>query len=310
MKEKPQIATLDDLFSTQEQRDDAQKEKVETLPLEKLAAFESHPFKVTVDDELKKLVDSIRENGILIPAIARPKGDGYELIAGHRRKAACEILKLDTMPVLVREMTDEQAVVNMVDSNVQRENVLPSEKAFAYKMKLEALKRQAGRPKINSCQVGTDSFGVRSDGLLAENSNESARTIQRFIRLTELIPPILKMVDEKQIAFNPAVELSYLPQEQQALLLSAMEAQQATPSLSQAQKMKSLSGEGKLDESTMMEVMREQKANQKEHIRIPLEKVKSFFKPNATAKEMEDFILKAMIDYQKKLIRQQNRDAR
>jgi len=306
-KEKPQIATLDDLFSTQEQRDDAQKEKVETLPLEKLTAFENHPFKVTLDDEFKKLVDSIRENGILIPAIARPKGDGYELIAGHRRKAACEILRLGTMPVLVREMTDEQAVVSMVDSNVQRENVLPSEKAFAYKMKLEVLKRQGKRSDLATTQVGQKSWSVN---VVAGNAGESRNQIQRFIRLTELIPQLLKMVDEKQIAFNPAVELSYLPQEQQTLLLSAMEAQQATPSLSQAQKMKSLSGEGKLDEPTMMEVMRERKANQKEHIRIPVDKVKSFFKPDATAKEMEDFILKALADYRKKLIRQQNRDAR
>jgi ParB family chromosome partitioning protein len=219
------------------------KEQIENLPLSKLAAFENHPFQVRQDEDFQKLVDSIKENGVLIPAIARQKGEGYELIAGHRRKLAAAIAGIDTIPVLVRELTNKQAVIAMVDSNVQRENILPSEKAFAYKMKLEALKRLPGRPKNNSCQVGTDLIGARSDGLLAENSKESARTIQRFIRLTELIPQLLQMVDDKKIAFNPAVELSYLPKKEQELLLSVMDAEQSTPSLSQAQKLKALSGE-------------------------------------------------------------------
>ncbi|MCL2409964.1 MAG: ParB/RepB/Spo0J family partition protein [Oscillospiraceae bacterium] len=242
---------------------DMQNEYIENLPLNKLAAFENHPFRVTQDEELQKLVDSIKENGVLIPAIARPKGDGFELIAGHRRKFACQILGIETMPVLVRDITNEQAVISMVDSNVQRENVLPSEKAFAYKMKLEALKRQAGRPKNNLSPVETN---FRSDEKIAQETGESRAQIQRYIRLTELIPQLLDMVDAGKIAFRPAVELSYMPKEQQTLLLSVMEAEQSTPSLSQAQKLKALSAEGKLDEPTINGVMREQKGNQQEQI--------------------------------------------
>ena len=304
--------TADILLSNEEGANKKmQNEQIQNLSVTKLTAFKDHPFQVRQDEDFQKLVDSIKENGVLIPAIARPKGDFFELISGHRRKLAATIAGLDTIPVLVRELTDEQAVIAMVDSNVQRENILPSEKAFAYKMKLDAVKRLPGRPKDNSCQVGTNSFGTRSDRLLAENCSDSARTIQRFIRLTELIPQLIQMVDEKRIAFNPAVELSYLPKKEQELLLSAMEAEQATPSLSQMQKLKALSGDGKLNEVAMLEVMREQKANQKEQVRIPYDKVKAIIHKDLNPKELEDFILKAVTDYQKKLIRQQqSRDAR
>jgi ParB family chromosome partitioning protein len=286
----------------------AEKEQIQHLPLSKLAAFENHPFRVAQDEDFQKLVESIKENGVLIPAIARPKGEGYELIAGHRRKLAAAIAGLDTIPVLVRDLSNEQAVIAMVDSNVQRENILPSEKAFAYKMKLEAIKRQGKRTDLTSTQVGQKSWSIN---LVAENTGESRNQVQRYIRLTELIPQLLQMVDEKRIAFNPAVELSYLPEEQQVILLSAMEAEQATPSLSQAQKLKALSNDGALDEAAILAVMQEQKANQKDQVRIPYDKVKAIIRKDLNPKEMEEFILKAVADYQKKLIRQQqNRDAR
>ena len=285
----------------------AEKEQIQHLPLSKLATFENHPFRVAQDEDFQKLVESVKENGGLIPAIARPKGDGYELIAGHRRKLAAAIAGLDTIPVLVRNLSNEQAVIAMVDSNVQRENILPSEKAFAYKMKLDAIKRQGKRTDLTSRQVG-EKWSI---SLVSKDSNESERQIQRYIRLTELIPQLLQMVDEKRIAFNPAVELSYLPEEQQVFLLSAMEAEQATPSLSQAQKLKALSNDGTLDEAAILAVMQEQKANQKEQVRIPYDKVKAIIRKDLNPKEMEEFILKAVADYQKKLIRQQqNRDAR
>lgn len=285
----------------------AEKEQIQHLPLSKLATFENHPFRVAQDEDFQKLVESVKENGVLIPAIARPRGDGYELIAGHRRKLAAAIAGLDTIPVLVRNLSNEQAVIAMVDSNVQRENILPSEKAFAYKMKLDAIKRQGKRTDLTSRQVG-EKWSI---SLVSKDSNESERQIQRYIRLTELIPQLLQMVDEKRIAFNPAVELSYLPEEQQVLLLSAMEAEQATPSLSQAQKLKALSNDGTLDEAAILSVMQEQKANQKEQVRIPYDKVKAIIRKDLNPKEMEEFILKAVADYQKKLIRQQqNRDAR
>ena len=305
----PSTDELVDILLSENMEDNImQNEKTINLPINKLTAFEQHPFKVQQDEDFQKLVDSIKENGILIPAVARTKGDGYELIAGHRRKFACQILGIQEMPVLVRDLSNEQAVIAMVDSNVQRENILPSEKAFAYKMKLEAIKRLPGRPKNNSSQVGTN---FRADALVASSTGESRNQVQRYIRLTELTPQLLQMVDEKRIAFNPAVELSYLPKEQQTLLLSAMEAEQATPSLSQAQKLKALSNDGVLDEAAILAVMQEQKANQKEQVRIPYDKVKAIIRMDLNPKEMEEFILKAVVDYQKKLIRQQqNRDAR
>jgi len=280
----------------QEEQVTMSDEHIQQISITQLIPFENHPFKVRQDEELQKLVESIKESGILIPAIARPKGDGYELIAGHRRKLAAAIAGLPTLPVLVRDLTDEQAIIAMVDSNVQRENVLPSEKAFAYKMKLEAVKRLPGRPKGNSSQVGTN---YRADAIVAENTGESRNQIQRYIRLTELIPQLLKMVDDRKVAFNPAVELSYLTKEQQALLLSAMEAEQSTPSLSQAQRLKALSAEGKLTEDSVLEVVREQKGNQQEQIKIPYARIRSIVKKDMLPKELEDFIIKAIEDYQK-----------
>jgi ParB family chromosome partitioning protein len=319
LPDEPKVTTSADKVTTPETKSKSAKnsednkvknEEIKNLPLSKLTAFENHPFRVTQDDDFQKLVDSIKENGILIPAVARPKGDDYELISGHRREFACRILGIDTMPVVVRNLTDEQSVVAMVDSNVQRENILPSEKAFAYKMKLEALKRQAGRPKDNSDQVGQNFKGKASRDLLAQNSKDSSMQIQRYIRLTELIPQIISMVDEKKIAFNPAVELSYLPKEQQEALLSAMEAEQSTPSLVQAQKLKAMSADGKLTEDSMMEVMREQKANQTEQLRIPLDKVKAIIKKDIKPKEIEELFMKFLTEHQRKLTKQQNKDAR
>jgi len=276
-------------------------EQIQNLSLTKLAAFENHPFRVTQNEDFQKLVASIRDNGVLIPAIARPKGDGYELISGHRRKLAAAIAGLDCIPVLVRQMTNEQAVIAMVDSNVQRENTLPSERAYAYKMKLEAIKRvgaQVGHP-------------AKSRDVLAQNAEDSREQIRRYIRLTELIPQLLLMVDEKRMAFSPAVELSYLPKEQQELLLSAMEAEQSTPSLSQAQKLKALCVNGQLDEAAIQQIMTEQKANQHEQVKIPYDKVRAIIKKDLPPKELEEFILRAVHDYQKKLIRKaQLRDAR
>ena len=304
---KPERKTI---IIKQEEQSTMQNENITNLPINKLIAFENHPFSVTQDEDFQKLADSIRESGILIPAVARPKGDNYELISGHRRKFACQILGVETMPVIIRDLSDDQAILTMIDSNTQRENILPSEKAFVYKMKLEALKRQSGRSKVNSDQVGQNSKGMVSRDLLAQNSADSSVQIQRYIRLTELNPQLLKMVDEKKIAFNPAVELSYLSKEQQEILLSVMEAEQATPSLSQAQKFKAISAEGKLTEDSMFEIMREQKSNQKEQLRIPYDKVKAIFKKDINPKQLEDIVLKLLTDYQKKLIKQQNRDAR
>lgn len=303
--------SVDFLSSENVEDNDMQNEQIKNLPLSKLATFENHPFRVAQDEDFQKLVDSIKENGVLIPVIARPKGDGYELIAGHRRKFACQILGIQEIPVLVRELTNEQAVIAMVDSNVQRENILPSEKAFAYKMKLEALNRQLGRPAEKEGQVVPHYSGKRSTAIVGENSGDSYKQVQRYIRLTELIPQLLQMVDDKKIAFNPAVELSYLPKKEQELLLSAMEAEQATPSLSQAQKLKALSADGKLDESAISEAMQEQKANQKEQVRIPYDKVKAIVHKDMPPKELEDFILKAVTKYQAYLNKQKtDRDAR
>ena len=252
------LKSVDDIFQTEENRADAQRERVQEIPLDQLKPFKNHPFKVRDDQRMLDTVDSIREYGVLVPAIARsdPEG-GYELISGHRRKRGCEMAGLQTMPVIIRDLDDDAAVLVMVDSNIQREELLPSERAFAYKMKLEALKHQGARMDLTSCQVGTK---LRADEKLAESVNESARTVQRFIRLTELISELLDMVDERKLAFNPAVEVSYLKQDEQRMLLEAMDAEQTTPSLSQAQRLKKFSQEGKLTEEAMSAIMSEEKA--------------------------------------------------
>ena len=291
--QKMQLASLDDLFSTQASRDEAQREKVQEIPLEELHPFAHHPFKVLDDDRMKDTADSIREYGVLVPAIARPRPDGgYELIAGHRRKRGCELAGLKTMPVIVRELDDDAAIIIMIDSNIQRENILPSERAFAYQMKLEALKRQAGRPsKENVSQLGTQK---RSDQIMAEKLGESRNQIQRFIRLTNLIPALLDMVDSKKIAFNPAVELSYLTQEEQGKLVDTMESEQATPSLSQAQRLKKFSQEGKLTEESMLAIMSEEKKPEIGRVTLGTDTLRKYFPTNWTPKQMEDQILKLL----------------
>ena len=236
--QKMQLASLDDLFSTQASRDEAQREKVQEIPLEELHPFAHHPFKVLDDDRMKDTADSIREYGVLVPAIARPRPDGgYELIAGHRRKRGCELAGLKTMPVIVRELDDDAAIIIMVDSNIQRENILPSERAFAYQMKLEALKHQGLRTDLTSTQVAQKLSAKR----VGDEAGVSKDQVRRFIRLTNLIPALLDMVDNKKIAFNPAVELSYLTQEEQGKLVDTIESEQSTPSLSQAQRLKKFS---------------------------------------------------------------------
>ena len=293
---KMQLAPLDDLFSTQASRDETQREKVQEIPLEELHPFAHHPFKVLDDDRMRDTADSIREYGVLVPAIARPRPDGgYELIAGHRRKRGCELAGLKTMPVIVRELDDDAATIMMIDSNIQRENILPSERAFAYQMKLEALKRQAGRPsKENVSQLGTQK---RSDQIMAEKLGESRNQIQRFIRLTNLIPTLLDMVDSKKIAFNPAVALSYLNQDEQAKLVDTMESEQATPSLSQAQRLKKFSQEGKLTEESMLAIMSEEKKPEIGKVTLGTDTLRKYFPTNWTPKQMEDQILKLLSNW-------------
>lgn len=301
------LTSVDDLFKTDESRTEEKREKVMDIPLSDLYPFKNHPFHVNDNEELHDLAKSIAENGMVTPAVARPRPEGgYELIAGHRRKAACKIAGIQTMPVLIRKMDDDTATIVMVDSNQQRENLLPSEKAFSYKMKLEAMKRQAGRPSHNSAQVEPNLKGMRSNELLAKSSEDSRATIQRYIRLTNLIPELLKMVDEKRIAFNSAVELSYLPEETQKKLMEIMDMQQSMPSLSQAQRMKKLSAEGKLNDDMMLQFLSNEKPNQKEKVSIRRERIERYFPKNYTAKQMEDTILKLLEDWQRK--RQRERE--
>lgn len=263
------LTSLDDLFTTQEERDSEQLERVMLIPLSELRPFKDHPFKIQNDEEMERIVESIRKVGVLSPGLARPSADGsYELVSGHRRLAACQQLELETMPVVVREMTDDEAVIAMVDANLQREHILPSEKAFAYKMKLEAMKHQG-----TSCQVGTK---LRTDEEMAENASDSARQIQRFIRLTNLIPEILAKVDEGKIAFNPAVELSYLSEGQQRDLLAAMEKNQCTPSHAQAIQLKRAAQAGTLDHDAIQALMQQEKPNQQEQIKLRREDLSLF----------------------------------
>ena len=294
-----QLASLDDLFSTQASRDEAQREKVQEIPLGELHPFRNHPFKVKDDAAMQDTVDSVREYGVLVPAIARPDPNGgYELIAGHRRHHASELAGKETMPVIVRDLDDDAATIIMVDSNLQREELLPSERAFAYKMKLEAMKRQAGRPsRENVSQVGTQK---RSDQIMAEQVGESRNQIQRFIRLTELIPTLLDMVDERKIALNPAVELSYLKKEEQTLLLEAMDSEQATPSLSQAQRLKKFSQQKMLSLDVMRVVMSEEKKTDLDRVTLKNETLRRYFPKSYTPKQMEDTIIKLLEGWYKK----------
>ena len=303
------LTSVDELFSTEESRADSQREKVMDIPLSEISDFPNHPFKVKADEAMLEMADSVKQYGVLVPALVRPKPDGgYEMVAGHRRKKASELAGKETMPCIVRELDDDEATIIMVDSNLQRESILPSEKAFAYKMKLEAMKRQAGRPsKENLCQVGTNLIGTRSDVQLANNTDESARQIQRYIRLTELIPPILEMVDEKQIAFNPAVEISYLAEKEQQDLYNTMQSEDCTPSLAQAQRMKKLSQDGRLSTDVIYSILTEEKPNQKEKFHIRRERIDRFFPKNFTEKQKEDLIVQLLESWYKKRQKEQER---
>ena len=283
---------LDDLFSTEENRQEEQREQVQQIPIDELHPFTNHPFKVLDDEAMTRTVESIAQYGVLAPLIARPRPEGgYEIISGHRRKHAAELAHLDTVPVIVRNMKDDAATILMVDSNLQREHILPSERAFAYKMKLDAIKNQGARSDLTSCQVGTK---FRADELLAVNSSESARNVQRFIRLTNLVPPLLQMVDDGRIAFSPAVELSYLTRDEQAELWNLIGREDATPSLSQALRMKLLSREAKLTPEVLYAILTEEKPNQKEQIRIKTESLRKYFPRNYSAQQMEREIIKLL----------------
>ena len=290
------LTSLDSLFTTQEQRDAAKRDVVLDLPLDQIGDFPNHPFKVRQDEAMMEMMESVQLHGVLVPGLVRQLADGsYQMVSGHRRKLASRLAGLDTLPCIVRDLTDDEAIIIMVDSNLQREKVLPSEKAFAYKMKLEAMRRQQGeRTDLTCVPVGHKLKNKRSRELLAENSPDSNTQIQRYIRLTYLLPEILAMVDDSKIAFRPAVELSYLAEKEQRILYDAMGHADCTPSLAQAIKMKSFSREGKLSEVVIRSIMAEEKPNQKEQFRIPKERISKYFKPGTPARTMEDTIIKAL----------------
>lgn len=305
---KVELASVDDLFTTEESRADAGREKVVEISLSELHPFKGHPFKVKDDDAMMETADSIRQYGVLVPAIARPDPEGgYELVAGHRRHRASELAEKETMPVIVRDLDDDAATIIMVDSNLQRESLLPSERAFAYKMKLEAMKRQAGRPSKENCsQVGND-FGKKSSEVLAEQVGQSKNQIFRYIRLTELIPELLNMVDEKKIALNPAYELSFLKKEEQTQLLDAMDSEQATPSLSQAQRLKKFSQEGRLSIDVMRAIMGEEKKSDLDKVTFTSDTLRKYFPKSYTPARMQETIIKLLEQWQKKRQRDQER---
>ncbi len=296
------LPTLDDLFSTQAERDDAKLERVKDIPLYELHPFKDHPFKIQDNEEMKRLIESIKKFGTITPALARPLPEGgYELISGHRRLAACQVLEMEAMPVIVREMSDDEAVIAMVDANLQREHILPSEKAFAYKMKLDAIKHQG----VTSRQVGEKLLSITQ---VSRDSDESERQIQRYIRLTYLIPELLSMVDENKIAFNPAVELSYLESSEQRVLLNAMELNDCTPSHAQAIKLKKLSQEGVLNDQTIYEILAEQKPNQQEQYKFKREDIRKYFPKSYTDRQVCDTVIKLLEQWQRR--RERDRDAR
>lgn len=283
--------------------------QISEVPIKQLHPFPDHPFGVRDDDAMRETAESIKAYGVLVPAIVRPREEGgYEIVSGHRRKRACELAGIETMPVIIRDVDRDAATIIMVDSNLQRENILPSERAQAYKMKMDAIKRQAGRPaKDNSCQVGTDLRGIRSDHIVASNTNDSARTVQRYIRLTELQPELQQMVDDGKIAITPAVELSYLKPEEQTLLLDTIDSEQATPSLSQAQRMKKLSQEGKLTDDSMLQIMMEQKKPEAWNLTLPMDKIRKYFPRSYTPQRMEETIIKLLESWMRKRQRDMER---
>ena len=293
-----ELKSVDDLFVTEEIREDTQREKVQNIPLEELHPFKNHPFKVKDDAAMQDTVDSVREYGVLVPAIARPDpSGGYELIAGHRRHHASELAGKETMPVIIRDLDDDAATIIMVDSNLQREELLPSERAFAYKMKLEAIRHQGKRQELTSSQVG---MKLQALDIVGQQAGDSRNQVHRFIRLTELIPELLDMVDERKIAFNPAVELSYLKKEEQTLLLEAMDSEQATPSLSQAQRLKQFSQQKMLSLDVMRAVMSEEKKTDLDRVTLKNETLRKYFPKSYTPKQMEDTIIKLLEGWYKK----------
>ena len=297
------LKSVDDIFQTEENRADAQRERVQEIPLDQLKPFKNHPFKVRDDQRMLDTVDSIREYGVLVPAIARPDPEGgYELISGHRRKRGCEMAGLQTMPVIIRDLDDDAAVLVMVDSNIQREELLPSERAFAYKMKLEALKHQGARSDLTSMQVA-QKLSVQKVG---DDAGVSKDQVRRFIRLTELISELLDMVDERKLTFNPAVEVSYLKRDEQRMLLEAMDAEQTTPSLSQAQRLKKFSQEGRLTEEAMSAIMSEEKKSDMDKVTLRSDTLRRYFPKSYTPKQMEQTIIKLLDVWQKQ--RQKNQE--
>ena len=297
------LKSVDDIFQTEENRADAQRERVQEIPLDQLKPFKNHPFKVRDDQRMLDTVDSIREYGVLVPAIARPDPEGgYELISGHRRKRGCEMAGLQTMPVIIRNLDDDAAVLVMVDSNIQREELLPSERAFAYKMKLEALKHQGARSDLTSMQVA-QKLSVQKVG---DDAGVSKDQVRRFIRLTELISELLDMVDERKLAFNPAVEVSYLKRDEQRMLLEAMDAEQTTPSLSQAQRLKKFSQDGKLTEEAMSAIMSEEKKSEMDKVTLRSDTLHKYFPKSYTPKQMEQTIIRLLDVWQKQ--RQKNQE--
>lgn len=303
------LPAADELFTTQEERDEAKRESVRDIRIEEISDFPNHPFQVRMDEKMLEMVESVKAYGVLVPALVRPKPEGgYEMVAGHRRKMASELAEKAEIPCIVRELTDDEATIIMVDSNLQREEILPSEKAFAYKMKLDAMKRQAGRPSKNYVPVAQDLRGKTSRQILGEQVGESQDQIRRYIRLTELISPILEMVDntvlkEKdvlQIAMRPAVELSYLPKEQQEILNETMLSEDCTPSHAQAIKIRKFSEEGRLNKDVIFSILSEEKGNQKEQFKMPRERISKYFSPGTPAKQIEETIVKALELYRKR----------
>ena len=305
---KIELASVDDLFSTEEGRQDAKLEKIQEIPLSELHPFKNHPFKVKDDEAMMETADSIKQYGVLVPAIARPDPEGgYELVAGHRRHRASELAEKETMPVIVRDLDDDAATIIMVDSNLQRESLLPSERAFAYKMKLDAMKHQGERVDLTCAQLGHKSDGRKSRDVLAEQVGQSKNQIQRFIRLTELIPELLDMVDEKKIALNPAYELSFLKKEEQVDLLDAMDSEQATPSLSQAQRLKKFSQEGHLTLDMMRVIMGEEKKSDLDKVTFTSDTLRKYFPKSYTPQRMQETIIKLLEQWQKKRQQQHER---
>ena len=302
------LTSYDDIFSTEQDRTAPVTEEIRSVPLSQLHPFKDHPFKVLDDDAMSETVESVKQIGVVVPLIARPAEDGYEIVSGHRRHHAAELAGLETVPVIVREMDDDSAVIFMVDSNLQRENILPSEKALAYKMKMDAMERKAGRPaRDNSGQLGRDFKGKETREIIAEEAGESPRQVQRYIRLTNLIPEVMDMVDQKQIAFNPAVELSYLKPEEQQDFLEAIDMTQTAPSLSQAQRIKKLSQEGACTADAICDVMSEAKKPEVGRLTFSTDSLRKYFPKSYTAKQMEETIIRLLEQYMKKRQRDMER---